>query len=65
MGMYDTIWIDNVTCPLCNQVNQEMDLQTKDLDCCMDKYNFPDILSVKSGPSHDIKDYSEDSKIKS
>lgn len=64
MGMYDTIWIDNVTCPLCNQVNQEMDLQTKDLDCCSDKYNFPDILSVKVGPSHNIQDYSDESKIK-
>jgi hypothetical protein len=53
MGMYDTIIIKDFLCPICQKVNEEIDVQTKELHNALDTYSFPDVVKNFVGPYFD------------
>lgn len=46
MGMYDSIIIDHLTCPYCQQMIFHIDFQTKDGNCVLASYHLGDIFPL-------------------
>lgn len=46
MGMFDSIIIDHLTCPYCQQQIYNVDFQTKDGNCVLASYHLGDIFPI-------------------
>lgn len=42
MGVYDSFYIKNFECPKCKTVYERVEFQSKDLRCCLDRYDLYD-----------------------
>ena len=43
MGMFDSIKM-NIKCPFCGKVTKNMEIQTKELDCCLEIFRVGDSI---------------------
>lgn len=50
MSMYDTLYDDKIKCPYCGS-HEPIEIQTKDLDCLMNKYVVYDPTVVRVWPN--------------
>ena len=43
MGMFDSIKMD-IKCPFCGKITKNMEIQTKDLDCCLEVFRVGELV---------------------
>lgn len=59
MGMFDSFYLKNITCPYCGEVTEEMEFQTKQFECYLNKWyegeEFDtDCIQVTEGTVKDV-----------